>query len=148
MKRLMLILLTLAMTGWAAETDRIWLAQVAQMDEAEPLTHAPGKAEIGQTIFADREVGHCVLCHQVKGLAVPFQGNLGPDLSSVGTRLTNGQIRLRIMDASLLNPRTVMPPYYRTHGLHQVLDEQVGKTVLSGQQIEHLVAYLAGLEER
>lgn len=100
----------------------------------------------GRRVFTDREAGHCVLCHKVDELKVPFQGNLGPDLSGIGTRLSSGQIRLRIMDASILNPATIMPPYYRTRGLHRVGDAFAGKTALSARQIEQLVAWLSSLE--
>jgi sulfur-oxidizing protein SoxX len=81
----------------------------------------------------------------VAGLDAPFQGDLGPDLSRVGERLSAPQIRYRIVDASRLNPASIMPPYYRTESLHQVAEAYRGKTVLTGQQVEHLVAYLASL---
>lgn len=110
------------------------------------LSDAPANALAGREIFVERERGHCVLCHQVSGLDALFQGDVGPDLSDVGARLNPGQIRLRIVDASILNPDTVMPPYYRIHDLHQVAPERQGQPVLSAQEIEHLVAYLSGLE--
>jgi sulfur-oxidizing protein SoxX len=112
----------------------------------ESLTGNPGDPGKGRAIFVARESGHCVLCHVVAGLDAPFQGNVGPSLSDVGARLTPGQIRLRIVDASRLNPDTVMPPYYRTHGLNQVSHGLEGKPVLSSQQIEDLVAFLATLD--
>jgi len=110
------------------------------------LTGAPGDPEKGRAIFVARDGGHCVLCHVVAGLDVPFQGNVGPALSDVGARLTPGQIRLRIVDPSRLNPDTVMPAYYRVDGLNQVSRGLEGKPVLSSQQIEDLVAYLAALD--
>lgn len=111
------------------------------------LTGAPGDPERGRAIFVAREGGHCVLCHAVDGLDAAFQGNVGPALSDVGARLTPGQIRLRIVDASRLNPDTVMPPYYRIDGLHQVSRGLEGQPVLSSSQVEDLVAYLAALDE-
>lgn len=110
------------------------------------LTGAPGDAARGRAVFVDRDSGHCVLCHAVSGLDAPFQGDVGPDLSDVGARFDAGQIRLRIVDASRLNTQTVMPPYYRVRGLHQVAREHAGQPVLSPKQIEDLVAYLAGLK--
>ncbi|MBT3565443.1 MAG: sulfur oxidation c-type cytochrome SoxX [Gammaproteobacteria bacterium] len=97
-------------------------------------------------IFVKREAGHCVLCHQINGLDAPFQGNLGPDLSEVGSRLTPAQIRFRIADASRLNPATVMPPYYRINDLSQVLEEVRGKPVLSADNVEQLVYFLSMLQ--
>ena len=101
----------------------------------------------GRAVFAEREQGHCVLCHAVDGLDVPFQGDVGPTMSGIGSRLTPAQIRYRIVDASQLNPDTIMPPYYRTEGLKQVSEDYVGETVLSAEQIEQLVFYLASLRD-
>ena len=113
-----------------------------------PLSDVTGSAEEGEQIFAARDAGHCVLCHQVSGLDAPFQGNIGPALGGIGDRLSPAQIRLRIADASLLNDQTIMPSYYRTEGLHRVDERYRGRTALSGAQIEHLVAYLAQLRSQ
>lgn len=107
-----------------------------------PLTDTPGEAQRGKAIFSERDAGHCVLCHTIPSLDVPFQGNVGPDLSMVGSRLSEGQIRLRIVDASQLNPETVMPPYYRTTSLHQVATQYQEAPVLPAQDIEDIIAYL------
>jgi sulfur-oxidizing protein SoxX len=114
-------------------------------DEAAPLAN-PGQVEAGEVVFVQREQGHCVLCHQVAALDAPFQGNIGPDLSTVGTRLSPAQIRFRIVDASRLNPVTTMPAYYRVENLNRVAEQYQGTTVLTAQQVEHLVAYLAQLK--
>lgn len=112
----------------------------------DSLSGVAGDAARGQSVFVDRDGGHCVLCHAVTALDAPFQGNVGPDLSDVGARFSAGQIRLRIVDASRLNLDTVMPPYYRVRGLHQVGRDYAGRPVLSARQIEDLVAYLADLK--
>jgi len=141
------LLLGMAAVGTGCGEDR--LVEPAQMSGdaiPNPLTGAPGDPAKGRAIFAARDGGHCVLCHGVAGLDVPFQGNVGPALSDVGARLTPGQIRLRIVDASRLNPDTVMPAYYRVDGLNQVSRGLEGKPVLSSQQIEDLVAFLAALD--
>lgn len=115
-------------------------------DTLPPLVDIAASPLQGERIFVEREAGHCVLCHQVDGLDAPFQGNLGPALTGIGSRLSPAQIRLRIADASQLNPDTIMPPYYRSEGLEQVASGYRGQTVLSAEQIEHLVAWLASLE--
>ena len=132
-----LLLTTWSLVGKAQEADAM----------ANPLAVA-GDPAIGRAIFSDRESGHCVLCHQVDDLEVPFQGNLGPALSGVGARLTEAQIRLRIVDNTKVNPGTVMPSYYRTTDLHQVGRAYQGETVLSAAEVEHLVAWLSQLTGR
>ncbi|MEN3949998.1 sulfur oxidation c-type cytochrome SoxX [Iodidimonas sp. SYSU 1G8] len=141
----LLLGLSVAATG-CGERELLDPDQVVGDAIPNSLTGLPGDPETGRAIFVARESGHCVLCHVVADLDAPFQGNVGPALSDVGARLTPGQIRLRIVDASRLNPDTVMPPYYRVHGLHQVSHGLEGKPVLSSQQIEDLVAFLATMD--
>jgi sulfur-oxidizing protein SoxX len=76
-----------------------------------------------------------------------FQGNIGPDLSGVATRLSEGQIRLRIVDSSRLNPATIMPLYYRVEGLQRVMAAYRDKPVLTAEQIEDAVAFLLTLRQ-
>ena len=136
------VLTCLLLAAWS-------LAGKAQeADAMASLLAAAGDPAIGRAIFSDRESGHCVLCHQVDGLEVPFQGNLGPALSGVGARLTEAQIRLRIVDNTKVNPGTVMPSYFRTADLHQVGRAYQGETVLSAAEVEHLVAWLSQLTGR
>ena len=94
----------------------------------------------------DRHVGMCLLCHSGPFPEERFQGNLAPDLSGVGARLSAGQIRLRIVDPSRVNAQTIMPAYFRTEGLTRVAPAYRGKTVLSAEQIEDVVAFLTTLK--
>lgn len=110
------------------------------------LSEAAGDPARGARLFAAREAGHCVLCHRVAGLEAAFQGTLGPELSDVGARLSPGQMRLRIADPTRLWPDTVMPSYYRVHGLNQVGAEYRGEPILNAQEIEDVIAYLSRLE--
>lgn len=109
------------------------------------LTVAPADATRGQAVFAARDAGHCVLCHQIDSLEAEFQGNVGPALSAVGARLTEAQLRLRLVDYEVVKSGTVMPSYFRTHNLNQVGQSYEGQTVLSVQDIEDLIAYLGTL---
>jgi sulfur-oxidizing protein SoxX len=113
---------------------------------AHSLTGAPGDPARGRAIVANRQVGLCLLCHSGPFPEERFQGNLAPDLTGVGARLSAGEIRLRIVDASRVNPNTIMPPYFRTGNLERVAPAYRGKTVLSAQQIEDVVAFLATLK--
>jgi len=113
----------------------------------EPLTDTPGDPERGRQIVLDREVGNCLICHKVPEPTERFQGELGPDLSGVGSRLTAGQLRLRIVDQSRVNPQTLMPPYFRVDRLALVAKRYRGQPVLTAQQVEDVVAYLQTLRE-
>lgn len=110
------------------------------------LTQTPGNIARGQEIFVDRELGHCVLCHIVDGLDASFQGNVGPELTYVASRLSPAQLRLRIVDYQLVRPGTLMPSYYRNHDLYQVSKDYNELTILTAQQVEDLVAYLSELD--
>ena len=110
------------------------------------LTGGSGDPARGRAIVVDRQVGLCLLCHSGPFPEQRFQGNLGPDLSGVGARLSAGQIRLRIVDPGRANPATIMPAYFKTEGLERVGPAFRGKTVLSAQQIEDVVAFLVTLK--
>jgi L-cysteine S-thiosulfotransferase len=110
-----------------------------------PLTAQPGDPARGRQIVEDRQLGDCLLCHAGPFPAPHLQGNIGPSLAGVGSRLTSGQIRLRLTDARRLNPETVMPPYYVADGLNRVAHRWQGKPALTAQQIEDVVAFLATL---
>ena len=101
----------------------------------------------GRAIVLDRRLGACLLCHTGPFPQDKFQGTLAPDLSGAGSRWSAGQLRLRLVDATRLNPDTIMPPYYRTTGLQRVAKPFEGKIILTAEQIEDVVAYLATLKE-
>jgi L-cysteine S-thiosulfotransferase len=109
------------------------------------LTGAAGDAALGRAIVGNRQVGLCLLCHSGPFPEEKFQGTLAPDLAGSGSRWSDGQLRLRIVDASRFNPQTIMPPYYRIEGLDHVARAFVGKPVLTAEQIEDVVAYLVTL---
>ncbi len=111
----------------------------------QPLTTLPGDAAKGRAIVANRQVGLCLLCHTGPFPEEPFQGNLAPDLGGAGARWSAGQLRLRLVDGRRLNPQTLMPSYHRTEGLVRVGPAWQGRPVLTAQQIEDVVAFLATL---
>jgi sulfur-oxidizing protein SoxX len=113
----------------------------------ESLTGAKGDAARGRAIVANRQVGLCLLCHSGPFPEERFQGNLAPDLRGAGTRWSEGQLRLRIVDSSRINPATIMPAYHRSEGLARVAPAWRGKPVLSAQQIEDVVAFLMTLRD-
>lgn len=112
----------------------------------KPLAN-PGDPKLGQSIVLDRTLSSCVLCHVVPDPERRPMGNIAPPLAGVGGRLSAGQIRLRLVDSTLVNPDSVMPPYYRVDGLHQVATAVRGRPILNAQQIEDMVAWLLTLKE-
>ncbi len=113
---------------------------------AASLTGVAGDASKGRAIVANRQLGLCLLCHTGPIPEERFQGNLAPSLAGAGSRWTEGQLRLRIVDARRLNPQSIMPAYYRTEGLTRVSTAVQGQPLLTAQQIEDVVAYLLTLK--
>ena len=107
---------------------------------------AAGNPERGRQLVANRQVGLCLLCHAAPIPEERFQGDLAPDLKGVGARLSEAQIRARIVDPSKANPNTIMPAYYKTDGLTRVAPAFRGKTIFTEEQIEDVVAYLVTLK--
>jgi sulfur-oxidizing protein SoxX len=109
------------------------------------VSSEPGDASRGRSIVVNRDAGACTLCHAVPG-ETNF-GNIAPTLAGVGARLSPAQLRLRVADSTRVNPESPMPAYYRTEGLNQVANAFRGKPLLSAQQVEDVVAWLATLKE-
>jgi L-cysteine S-thiosulfotransferase len=112
----------------------------------QSLTGAKGDAARGRAIVANHNTGLCLLCHSGPFPEDKFQGNLAPDLAGAGARSSEGQLRLRVVDASKLNPDTIMPPFYRTDHLIRVPQQYRDKPVLSAVDVEDVVAYLMTLK--
>ncbi len=139
-------MLAVAIAAGAASAHAQVAAFVVRGDAiGAPLGGLHGDALRGERIVRDRETGNCLICHAIPEPAEPFQGDIGPPLAGVGLRLTPGQIRLRLVDPTLLNPATVMPAYHRIDGLRRVDARYAGRPVLDAQAIEDVVAYLSGL---
>ncbi len=118
-------------------------------DNALPvsLTGSTGDPVRGRAIVVNRRVGLCLLCHSGPFPEERFQGDLAPDLGGVGGRLSEGQLRLRMVDSSRINPTTIMPAYYRTEGLTRVAPGYQGKPILTAAQIEDVVSFLLTLRK-
>jgi len=133
--KLLLLVLPFLFVGKALGADEI----------PASLTGAKGDPQRGRAIVANRQVGLCLLCHSGPFPEERFQGNLAPDLRSAA-RLTAGEMRLRLVDPARANPQTIMPAYYRTEGLTRVAPSLRGKSILTAEQIEDVVAYLVTLK--
>jgi len=110
------------------------------------LTGMPGDAARGRALVVERS-STCILCHSGPFPEQRFQGYLAPSLAGAGNRWSEGELRLRLVDASRLNAATIMPSYYRLDGLNRVGPAWRGKSILSAEQIEDILAYLVTLRE-
>ena len=139
-----LSLFVCACPGYAQEALRPY----AVVGDAIPasLTGAKGDAANGRAIVINRQ-STCLLCHSGPFPEEKFQGTLGPDLKGTGSRWSEGQLRLRLVDAAKLNADTIMPSYYRLDGLTRVAPAWRGKPILSAEQIEDVVVFLATLRD-
>ena len=111
-----------------------------------PLLKLIGDADRGRGIVVSRQLGFCLLCHSGPFPEEKFQGTIGPSLRGVGSRWAESQLRLRVVDASRLNPDTIMPPYYRLDQIWVAAPFR-GKPILTAQQIEDVVVFLTTLRE-
>ena len=119
-------------------------AQIIWDGDAIPnsLSGLAGDPIKGRTIVTSRQTGLCILCHAGPFPEERFQGNLAPDLQLSVANLSTAQLRARLVDPSKTNTNTIMPAYFRIDHLQRVAPPFVGKTVLSTQEIEDVIAYL------
>ena len=149
MKYFFLSLMTcLCIVPLSLNADQDYVAWKNHNDEIrQALNGLKGDAVRGRHLVIDRDKGNCLSCHRLPIPEEIFHGDVGPDLHGVATRLTQGQIRLRIVDEKVINPITIMPGYYRhPDKLRLVANEYADKTLLSAQEIEDVVAYLMTLK--
>ena len=128
----------------AEELVKFEIVGGARIDKS--LTGQPGDPVNGRKLAIDRKLGNCLACHVLPIPEQPFHGNVGPDLSETGGNFSEGELRLRVVDSKVLNPDTIMPAFYRNDGFERVLKKFQGKTMLSAQQVEDIVAYLMTLK--
>jgi sulfur-oxidizing protein SoxX len=139
-----LLLATLVSAPATAQTLRPY--QIVGDAIPQSLTGNPGDPARGRAIVVKRE-NTCLLCHSGPFPDERFQGDLAPNLKGTGGRWSEGELRLRLVDATRLNPATIMPSYYRIDGLNRVAPNFRGKPVLTAEQIEDVVAYLKTLKD-
>jgi sulfur-oxidizing protein SoxX len=147
-RRLILIALSALCAGSIAVNAQEPLRPFVVQDDSIPasLTGERGDPARGRAIVINRQYT-CLLCHSGPFPDERFQGDLSPDLSGAGLRWSEGQLRLRLVDASRLNPDTIMPSYYKINGLAHVGANWKDKPILTATQIEDVVAYLATLRD-
>lgn len=110
-----------------------------------PLAGIEGDAAAGAQVARDRQRGDCTICHQLPLPDAQFHGNLGPDLRTVGARLSAAQIRQRVAANRQLNPESIMPDYCLTADRYRVARAYRDRPILSAREIEDLVVWLSTL---
>jgi sulfur-oxidizing protein SoxX len=105
-----------------------------------------GDAVKGRKLAINRKKGNCLACHSMPIPEQQFHGETGPSLYGVGNRLSEGELRMQIVNSKVTNEDTMMPAFYRTFGYNSPLKKFVGKTILSTQEVEDIVAYLLTLK--
>jgi sulfur-oxidizing protein SoxX len=146
-----IVMVSMPLAGLAqspAGAAPVLLQSIDIVGDAVPqaLGSSRGDAVRGRAIVANRQVGLCLLCHTGPFPEERFQGNLAPSLAGAGGRLSEGQLRLRLIDARRINPASIMPAYYRIDGLNRVAPALQGQPLLSAGQIEDVVAFLITLK--
>ncbi len=113
-----------------------------------PLTGAPGNVEEGKNVFANRKLGNCLACHANSDMSDQlFHGEVGPSLDGAGTRWKPEVLRTIVVNAkAVFSDETVMPGFYSLDVGEDVRKDLIGKTILTAQQVEDLVAYLSTLK--
>ncbi len=111
------------------------------------LTGSKGDAARGRAIVLSRQRGLCLLCHSGPFPEERLQGNLATDLKGVGARWSAGQLRLRLVDSRRIDAGSIMPAYYALDGLDRVAPAYRGKPILTAEEIEDVVAFLATLQD-
>ena len=109
---------------------------------------AAGAADLGNPQRGRLAVigkGNCLACHQMPIPEEADHGDIGPDLSHVGSRLDAAQLAARIRDPKIINPDTIMPSFVKLE-LNRVAKDWQGKTILTEQDLADVIAYLLTLK--
>jgi len=114
----------------------------------QPLSDRAGDPIRGRAIVLSRQTGLCILCHNGPFPEEQFQGNLAPELGASVAHYRTTQLRARLVNPAYFNPNTIMPAYYQTEGLTRVAPKYAGQTILTGQEIEDVIAFLETMKSQ
>lgn len=112
------------------------------------LTGVAGDAANGRKVFANRKQGNCLACHANADLSEQsFHGEVGPPLDGAADRWGEGELRGIVSNSKKMFEDSIMPAFYIDAGYTRPLEKFDGKSILSAQQVEDVVAYLMTLKE-
>ncbi len=113
----------------------------------QSLRGVAGDPVKGKDWFTGRKLGNCLACHKNSDASTQsFHGEVGPELDGVAERWTEAELRGIVTNAKMMFDGTIMPAFYKDAGYTRPLKKFDGKTILSAQQIEDIVAYLTTLK--
>ncbi|MCT8973340.1 sulfur oxidation c-type cytochrome SoxX [Microbaculum marinisediminis] len=144
-------LTAIVLAAGAASAETLAPGDVTFKDGAveSSLTGQPGDPEAGAKAFADRKLGNCLACHAVSQMSDQlFHGNVGPALDGVAARYSPETLRAIVTNSKeVFGEQTVMPGFYSLDVGIDVAEAFQGKTILSAQDVEDVVAFLGTLQE-
>jgi len=113
------------------------------------LTGVAGDPASGAEAFKSRKDGNCLACHANPDMAKElFHGNVGPALDGVASRWEEPMLRAIVVNSKhVFTDETIMPGFYSLDVGQGVVEAFAGKTILTAQQVEDVVAYLGTLKE-
>jgi len=139
-----LAMATLASAGVVNPDDVVFAPNGAV---AAALTGTPGESANGRKVCANRKLGNCLACHKNSDLSEQqFHGEIGPVLDGVAERYDEAQLRGILVDSKKTFEGTIMPSFYRLKNGARTMKKFQGKTILTAQQVEDVVAYLKTLK--
>lgn len=150
MKNALGIGLIAALCGSVAFAEEVKPMNVAftEGSVATSLTGTAGDAANGRSVFANRKQGNCLACHTNSDLPEEsFHGEVGPPMDGVAGRWTEAELRGIVANSKMTFEDTIMPSFYVDSGYERPLEKFEGKTILTAQQVEDVVAYLLTLKE-
>ncbi|MFX4221670.1 MAG: sulfur oxidation c-type cytochrome SoxX [Thalassobaculum sp.] len=133
----------------AASAQMVKPGDVTFVDNTVPqsLTGQPGDPAKGRDWVVGRKLGNCLACHANSDMVQePYHGEVAPPLDGAGNRWSEAELRAIVINSKVaFSPETIMPAFYRDSGFNRVAKTFEGKTILTAQQVEDVVAYLMTL---
>ncbi len=152
MKNSMLLAICASVATFATvQADEVAQADVAfgEYGEVEmSLTGVAGDAANGASVFKNRKLGNCLACHTNSAMSdQQFHGEVGPSLDGVADRWDVSELRGIVSNVENTFDGSIMPSFYVIEGLERPLSKFEGKSILTAQQVEDVLAYLQTLTE-
>jgi len=112
------------------------------------MTGVAGDSANGALVFKNRKKGNCLACHANADMADQlFHGEIGPALDGVASRYSENELRGLLVNSKMTFDGTMMPAFYVNEGFTRVMTKFEGRTNLTAQEVEDVLAYIQTLTE-